>query len=107
MVLINDRPICTACGTPGQAGANTDRHEECHPHYDEQHKPGPDEITRLRILLPHWLEHNEEHLQDLRGWTAKARALGQRNAGDLMEEAIEHMEACNKALLRALEMLAM
>jgi len=106
MVLINDVPVCTACGARGNSAAGVrEHHGHAHSHPGEQPRSGPDELTRLRILLPHWLEHNEEHLHDLRAWAAKAHELQKGAASELMGVAIEHMEACNQALAEAMEAL--
>ena len=36
---------------------------------------GTDE-DKLRILLPHWIEHNAEHAAEFRQWAGKARGAG-------------------------------
>jgi len=110
VVLIDGIPVCTACGARGSAEGVAPPAEE-RPHHEPSHrdqpsKGRPDDLTRLRILLPHWLEHNDEHLHDLRAWAATARTLGQGAASDLMEQAIKHMEAGNRDLAAALEALA-
>jgi len=47
------------------------------------------EIEKLRVLLPHWIEHNGEHAQEFRDYAersgqVKARLLA---AAQLLEEA--------------------
>jgi hypothetical protein len=32
--------------------------------------------SKLRALLPHWIEHNAEHAAEFRNWAEKARAAG-------------------------------
>jgi len=110
MVLIENRPVCTSCGARGsvEAGAQQQGH---HHHHEDTHsagasRSGPDELTRLRVLLPHWLEHNDEHLRDLRTWAAVARRLEQGPAADLLEQAILRFETGNQKLAAALEALA-
>jgi hypothetical protein len=106
MVLVDGTPVCTACGAHGQA------EEAAHPvhHHDHEHAAGahagrPDDLTRLRILLPHWLEHNEEHLRDLRAWALKAQELDQPQAAASIESAVQRMEAANRDLAAALDAL--
>jgi hypothetical protein len=65
----------------------------------------PNELTKLRVLLPHWLDHNEDHAASFRRWAAKAKALGQEETARRIEEAVEQMAACNQALTAALERL--
>ena len=106
VVLVDGTPVCTACGARGQAGevARPAHHHE-HDHAAGAQVGRPDDLTRLRILLPHWVEHNEEHLRDLRTWAQTARGLGASQAGDLLERAVRQMEAANRELAAALEAL--
>lgn len=30
------------------------------------------EINKLRVLIPHWIEHNAEHEEEFRRWADKA-----------------------------------
>ena len=30
------------------------------------------ETDKLRVLIPHWIEHNQEHAQEFRDWAAQA-----------------------------------
>ena len=62
-------------------------------------------LTKLRILLPHWIEHNEEHAASFERWVAKARELGREETAQRIEEAVGRMAACNQALTAALEAL--
>jgi len=63
------------------------------------------ELVKLRILLPHWIEHNEEHAESFRTWAGKAREMGLGEVAQRIEEAVERMEACNEALTAALKAL--
>ena len=107
MVLIEGRPICTSCGARGSAEGGVQPLQGSQ-HYENAGRPGssslPDEVTRLRVLLPHWVQYNEEHLNDLRRWAAIARDL-QRPAADLLECAIACFETGNQKLAAALEAL--
>jgi hypothetical protein len=55
---------------------------------------------KLRILLGHWIEHNEEHADEFRRWADKAGAA----APDVLAAA-ERMGQVNQALAEALEKL--
>ncbi len=63
------------------------------------------EVDKLRALLPHWLEHNEEHAVDFARWAATVEEAGQREAATQIRSAIERMEQANEALRAALEAL--
>jgi EAL domain-containing protein (putative c-di-GMP-specific phosphodiesterase class I) len=63
------------------------------------------DLTKLHILLPHWIEHNAEHAESLREWAGRARELGLEAVAEQIEVAVERMTACNEALSAALEEL--
>ena len=63
------------------------------------------EIEKLRILLPHWVEHNVEHVSDLRTWAERVRALGEERLAAYIEAAAQRMEDANRELESAAEHL--
>ena len=58
------------------------------------------EIEKLRILIPHWIEHNQEHADEFRQWSEQAGAAAPEilTAADVMIQA-------NVSLAAALEKL--
>jgi hypothetical protein len=58
------------------------------------------DAEKLRILLPHWIEHNAEHVVEFREWATRA---GEASTDILT--AAEHLEAASRALEKALERL--
>ena len=62
-----------------------------------------DDAAKLRILLSHWVEHNEEHAVEFTEWALKAKASGQAPVHDHIMKAVKQMKAANKSLLAALE----
>ena len=80
-------------------------HEHAEHAHEEEAKAESDDLTKLRILLPHWIEHNEEHAASFQRWVAGARELGREETARRIEEAVERMAACNQALTAALEAL--
>ena len=58
------------------------------------------EVEKLRVLIPHWIEHNEEHADEFRRWAETA----DQTAVDL-QSAAEAMQQVNRILVRALEKL--
>jgi hypothetical protein len=61
--------------------------------------------SRLRQLLPHWIEHNESHLEQLREWEAQARAAGLEEAADKIALAGNAIGQANEELANARELL--
>ena len=58
------------------------------------------EVDKLRVLIPHWIEHNEEHAGEFRRWAEEAGSATEDilNAADLMSRV-------NQSLAIALEKL--
>jgi len=110
VVLINNRPVCLSCGAspspggdlPEQGGHHHHHHEHEHTHVE---KATSDDLAKLRILLSHWIEHNEEHAERFREWAEKAREMGLEEVAQRIEEAVKHIATCNEALSEALKVL--
>jgi hypothetical protein len=60
---------------------------------------------KLRALLPHWIEHNDEHAAEFRAWADRARAAGQDRVAEEIETAAKELGWVNEALRAALEKL--
>ena len=65
----------------------------------------PTDLEKLRVLLPHWLEHNAEHANDFRAWARRARAAGDEHLAAHIEAAASKMEAAKHDLEGAIEHL--
>ncbi len=76
-----------------------------HSHRHTHGGPSDNDLAKLRLLLPHWMEHNEEHATSFREWAARARGHGQDAVAEAIAEAARQMEAVNAALERALHAL--
>jgi len=64
-----------------------------------------DDVEKLRILLPHWMEHNAEHADEFRTWAERARAAGEDRLAEHITAAAEKMEAAKEDLKTALRHL--
>lgn len=60
------------------------------------------DMEKLRALLPHWLEHNQEHAGEFATWAGRASAAGQEAAAQEIRRAAEAMQQANEALQAAL-----
>jgi hypothetical protein len=58
------------------------------------------DVEKLRVLIPHWIKHNEEHADEFRRWAETSS----RTAPDLLVAA-ETMQQVNHTLENALEKL--
>jgi hypothetical protein len=59
-----------------------------------------EETEKLRVLLPHWIEHNGEHADEFRNWAQTAGTA--RNA---LLDAARLLEQANAQLQEALAQL--
>ena len=55
-------------------------------------------IEKLRILLPHWTEHNRNHESEFRQWAASARTEGSVSLAALLDKAAANMAATSELL---------
>ena len=58
------------------------------------------EIEKLRILIPHWMQHNDEHAEEYQRWAEKTAEA----SADILA-AVEALKKVNQALGSALEKL--
>ncbi|WP_195940574.1 zinc transporter [Romboutsia sp. 1001713B170131_170501_G6] len=75
-------------------------HDHSHPHTHGSDGESKDEKT-LKILLLHWVNHNESHEEGFREWVDKARAIGKEETANSIEKAIEYMQKANEMLVEA------
>jgi len=61
---------------------------------------------RLTHLLPHWIEHNEAHAEQLAEWVVKARSAGMEEIADSISAAANAMRQANARLTQARDRLA-
>lgn len=59
-----------------------------------------DTNEKLRVLIPHWIEHNNEHASEFQRWAETSDSV----AADL-QAAAEDMQQVNRTLALALEKL--
>lgn len=59
-----------------------------------------EEVEKLRVLIPHWIEHNGEHAEEFRRWAGRGGVA----RADLLAAA-EMLEQANECLRAALEKL--
>jgi hypothetical protein len=60
------------------------------------------EIEKVRVLLPHLIEHSHSHEKEFAKWKAVLGSNGQHEAAALMGEAIGHLRQAAQGLEDAL-----
>jgi len=58
------------------------------------------EVEKLQVLIPHWMEHNDEHAEEYRRWVKEAAEA----SADLIV-AVKALKSVNQSLGIALEKL--
>ena len=62
-----------------------------------------DTLKKLQVLLPHWIEHNNNHIAELRKWEDEANKESGQEVAKLLDKAIKDMEETGKSLSKALK----
>lgn len=47
------------------------------------------ELDKLKHLLHHWAEHNDEHAETYREWAARAASLGNKDLAAVLESLFQ------------------
>jgi hypothetical protein len=120
VILIDRKPKCLSCGaSPVLELASTDqeqRHHHHHHHHQHHHhhtergreRENPpnglnadareEVVAKLRVLLPHWIEHNAEHAHSFRNWAGRAEDAGEGHLAAHIEEAARKIADANRDL---------
>ena len=67
---------------------------------ENQNKAKTD-IEKLSILLPHWLNHNKDHIRDQEKWIKKAETAGLFKVADELRKAIDYSKKANRHMEQA------
>ncbi|MGB9630198.1 MAG: hypothetical protein ACPL6D_16200 [Thermodesulfobacteriota bacterium] len=62
-----------------------------------------EEKKRLSVVIEHWIEHNEDHMDEYRKWAQRAEELGLKLVAGEIKEAIGSLSQTNLHLKKALE----
>jgi hypothetical protein len=60
------------------------------------------EIEKLRVILPHWIEHNSSHEAEFVKWANIAVTVGNHEVADLIKQAVDRMREVDYFLYQAL-----
>ena len=61
-----------------------------------------EQLEKLRILLPHWIEHNRGHAEECGKWSAVAHHEGEEVVAGHIDAAIAAMNQASELLDKAL-----
>ncbi len=60
------------------------------------------EVEKLRVLLPHWIEHNNGHEAECLKWAEIAEKGGMASVAEHILAAVKMMKEANELLEKAL-----
>ncbi len=61
-------------------------------------------IEKLKVLIPHWITHNEEHGKEFAKWAEQMKQEGNTQVADAILEAFSALQQVNEGLKKALNM---
>ena len=89
-----------------EGGAMHDNHKH-HVHGQEHdHGPGNEDLKKLLLMLDHWIDHGDSHVENYREWAGKASAAGEDEIAREIHLAVDDSEAVKNHLKRAKAILA-
>ncbi len=62
-----------------------------------------DTLEKIRVLLPHWLEHNRQHMEEFGKWESLLRSEGKGEVADALAEVVRLAEKTSEVLEKALD----
>jgi hypothetical protein len=62
-----------------------------------------DQKKKLSVIIEHWIEHNESHMNEYKKWAQTAGELGLDSVRGEIEKAMAKISQSNEHLERALK----
>ncbi len=56
---------------------------------------------KMRVLLKHWMEHNETHMDEYERWAKTMKEEGEEKVSNLIMEAIEYLKKVQELFSQA------
>jgi hypothetical protein len=67
---------------------------------------GTEDLRKLQMMLDHWIEHDDSHVESYREWAEKASASGEEEIAREIHLAMDDSETVKAHLKRARAILA-
>jgi cobalt/nickel transport system ATP-binding protein len=81
-----------------------------HKHHSHAHEPvpghGTEDLRKLLLMLEHWIEHDDSHVENYHEWAAKASEAGEEEVAREIHRAVDDSESVKNHLKRAKAILA-
>lgn len=62
-----------------------------------------EDLEKVRVLLPHWIEHNAGHGEEFAKWAVQLDAAGEKDLATLLRQAETALREADSFLRSALE----
>ncbi len=63
------------------------------------------EIEKLRVILPHWIEHNKSHENEFNKWLNIINNAGESEVGTLLNKAVMSLHEIDTVLSQIAEIV--
>ena len=87
-------------------GVMHDTHKHHFHGREHDHGPATEDLRKLLVMLDHWIEHGDSHVENYREWAGKASAAGEEEIAREIHLAVDDSEAVKNHLKRAKAILA-
>jgi cobalt/nickel transport system ATP-binding protein len=87
-------------------GAMHENHKHHSHSHEQEHSHGTENLQKLQVMLEHWIEHGDSHVENYRDWAVKASAAGEEEIAKEIHLAIDDSESMKSHLKRAKAILA-
>lgn len=87
-------------------GTMHDNHKHHTHDHSHDHAHGKEYLRKLQVMLEHWIEHGDSHVEHYREWALKASEAGEEEIAREIHLAIDDSEAVKNHLKRAKAILA-
>ena len=61
------------------------------------------DLDKLQVLLPHWIEHHAEHTRELQTWAERLQLIGQEDVAEKLLAAAEALQQAGDHLSNLLD----
>ena len=90
----------------GSMHDNHKHHSHSHAQGGEHEQEGTETLRKLQVMLEHWIEHGDSHVENYLEWANKASEAGEEEIAKEIHLAMDDSEAVKNHLKRAKAILA-
>ena len=59
------------------------------------------DLEKLKKIITHWIDHNNDHIEDHKKWLKKTEDMAYENVASELRDVIKHLELINTHLSKA------